>query len=112
MEVVGSINGSESAVAPSSSSPSSSQVDWQELLLQHAKYKNASGPNKLLEIMSLDIQRARGSLKSYVSRNKDLEELVRLLKEDNAAKKQEVENWKRKYHELEVFRSGILIISS
>ena len=86
--------------APSSSSSSFPSLN--ELLQQQTKCKNASGPNKLLEIMSLDVQRVRGTMKSYISRNANLEELVQLLKEDNKAKKQEVESWKHKYQGLQV----------
>ena len=98
MEVLGSPNGEDSTAIPSSSSFAA----LKEMLQQQAKFKNASGPNKLLEIMSLDMQRFRGIMKSYMSRNKDLEELVQLLKEDNDVKKQEVESWKHKYHDLQV----------
>jgi hypothetical protein len=63
--------------------------------------KNVSAANKLLESMHLDVKKARQTVFDRLNRSNDLEELVFLLKEDNNAKKLEIETLKNELNQIE-----------
>jgi ABC-type transporter Mla maintaining outer membrane lipid asymmetry ATPase subunit MlaF len=66
-----------------------------------AVLKNMGAANKLVEGMQSDIQMARQVVCGQLSRAKDLEELVYLLKEDNTIKKGQIEELKKALDEFE-----------
>ena len=63
--------------------------------------KNVSAATKLLESMHLDVKKARQTVFDRLNRSNDLEELVFLLKEDNNAKKLEIETLKNDLNQIE-----------